>query len=151
MVVVAVAIIILVELMLRKSRYGRALYLTGSNYNAARLCGIKTNRVISLAYVFSGGISALAGLFFGGSLGFGQMGMGASYTMLSVAAAVIGGIRVSGGGGNLIGASLGAIVLVLLTTILTVTNMNAGSRDFLQGVILVVILIVDSRAPKIRQ
>lgn len=150
-VVILILLIVLEILFLRKSRYGRSLFLAGNNKNAANMCGINSRAVIILAYVFAGAIAGLAGLMLVGYAGTAQMNMAGSYTMLSVAAVVIGGTKLTGGKGTFIGGALGALVLILITNILQALNMAAGLRSLIQGIILIVILMVNSRAPKLRQ
>ena len=153
-ILTAIVIILLVVLeifFLRRSRYGKMLFLSGNNVNAARLCGINSKWVVILAYTISGGIAGFAGLLLVGYAGTAQMNMASSYTMLSIAAVVIGGTKLTGGKGTYIGGALGALVLILITYILQALNMAAGLRSLIQGVILVVILMINSRAPKLRQ
>ena len=149
--IVIVLLILLEVFFLRKSRYGRSLFLAGNNVNAADLCGINSKGVIILAYVFAGAIAGLAGLMLVGYAGTAQMDMASDYTMLSVAAVVIGGTKLTGGKGTFVGGALGSLVLILITTILQALNMAAGLRSLIQGIILIAILIANSRAPKLRQ
>ncbi len=79
------------------------------------------------------------------------MKMAENYTMMTIAAVVIGGARVAGGKGTLIGAYLGSMVMILMNTVLTAVGMPEGTRNFLQGVILVLILLIQCRSPKLRQ
>ena len=149
--IVIVLLVLLEVFFLRRSRYGRSLFLAGNNVNAANLCGINSKGVIILAYVFAGAIAGLAGLMLVGYAGTAQMDMASEYTMLSVAAVVIGGTKLTGGKGTFIGGALGSLVLILITTILQALNMAAGLRSLFQGIILIAILITNSRAPKLRQ
>ena len=146
--VVLIVLILLEVLFLRRSRYGRSLFLAGNNRNAAN---INSKKIIILAYVFGGAMAGFAGLMLVGYAGTAQMNMASSYTMLSVAAVVIGGTKLTGGKGTFIGGALGALVLVLITNILQALNMAAGLRSLIQGIILIVILMMNSRAPKLRQ
>ena len=153
-ILTAIVIILLVVLeifFLRKSKYGKMLFLSGNNVNAARLCGINSRWIIILAYTISGGIAGFAGLLLVGYAGTAQMNMASSYTMLSIAAVVIGGTKLTGGKGTYVGGALGSLVLILITYILQALNMAAGLRSLIQGVILIVILMINSRAPKLRQ
>lgn len=148
---VIIILIVLEIFFLRKSRYGRSLFLAGNNTNAANLCGINSKWVIILAYTFGGAIAGLSGLMLVGYAGTAQMNMANNYTMLSVAAVVIGGTKLTGGKGSFVGGTLGSLVLVLITNILQALNMAAGLRSLIQGIILIVILMMNSRAPKLRQ
>ena len=149
--IVIILLVILEIFFLRRSRYGKMLFLSGNNVNAARLCGINSKWVVILAYTISGAIAGFAGLLLVGYAGTAQMNMASSYTMLSIAAVVIGGTKLTGGKGTYVGGALGALVLILITYILQALNMAAGLRSLIQGVILVVILMINSRAPKLRQ
>lgn len=149
--IVIILLILLEIFFLRRSRYGRTLFLAGNNRNAANLCGINSKKVIILAYVFGGAMAGFAGLMLVGYAGTAQMNMASSYTMLSIAAVVIGGTKLTGGKGTFIGGALGSLVLVLITNILQALNMAAGLRSLIQGIILIVILMMNSRAPKLRQ
>jgi ribose transport system permease protein len=151
LLVIAIITLVVWGLILNKTTFGRTLFIVGSNRRAAQLCGIRVNRTVILTYVFSGIIGILAGLVLLGYSGNAQLQMANEYTLLSIAAVVIGGTKLSGGEGTLIGAALGAIVLTLLTNVLVAIGMPAGVRQVVQGLTLLVILIAYSRAPKLRQ
>ena len=128
-ILTAVVILLLVVLevfFLRRSRYGRSLFLAGNNTRAANLCGINSRAIIIAAYTFAGAVSGLAGLMLVGYAGTAQMNMASNYTMLSIAAVVIGGTKLTGGKGTFVGSALGSFVLIA-------------------------ILVMNSRAPKLRQ
>ena len=71
--------------------------------------------------------------------------------MMSVAAVVIGGAKVSGGKGTLIGSVLGSVVLILLNSVLVAIGLPEGVRQLIQGSILLAVLLVNSRLPSLRQ
>ena len=96
-------------------------------------------------------MAGFAGLMLVGYAVTAQMNMDSSYILLSIAAVVIGGTKLTGGKGTFIGGALGSLVLVLITNILQALNMAAGLRSLIQGIILIVILMMNSRAPKLRQ
>lgn len=151
LLVAAVIVVILFEFVLRKTKYGNALFLTGNNRAAARISGIKVGNIVTMTYILAGMMGALAGMFLLSSVGMAQMQMGAEYTMLSVAAVVLGGTQLSGGKGTYIGTALGAVVLVALTNVLISIGMAPGVRSWITGIVLVLILLVYSRQPKLRQ
>jgi ribose transport system permease protein len=152
LLIIAVMSIVIMEVVLRKTNFGKLLYLVGSNRNAAKLAGTKVNLVVIMSYVLGGVIAALTGMLLVGYAGSGQLQMAGDYTLLSIAAVVIGGTQLTGGKGNLVGGALGAVVLVLLTSILVAIGMPAGVRQLIQGLILLIILvIIYYKAPKLRQ
>ena len=136
-----IILVVIAELILRKTRFGKSLYLIGSNRNASLLSGININKNVVLAYLISGIISALGGILTIGYLGIGNIKICESYTMYSVAALAIGGANMQGGRGTIIGALIGAIVLQLLSSVLVAAGWNQGIRQLIQGIVLLLILI----------
>lgn len=151
LLVLAIIALIVFSLIMNKTTFGQRLFLVGSNQNAAALSGIRVGRTIVFSYMIAGMISTLAGLILLGYAGNAQLQMANDYTLLSIAAVVIGGTKLSGGKGSLVGAALGAIVLTMLTNVLTAIGLPAGVRQLIQGLTLLIILIGYSREPKLRQ
>lgn len=146
---VGVVIFIAVYLFLKKMKTGKLMFLVGSNRNAAALCGAKTERITLLAYMISGIMAALAGVLLLGYSGAAVLKMGDDFVMMSITAAVIGGIKA--GEGKVIGCYLGAIIIQLLTNVLIAANLSDSIRIFIQGVVLLAILCTFARRPKIQQ
>jgi len=138
---VVVALVLVLEYMLRKIRFGRSLYLIGSNRYSAALAGIPIRRNIIIAYTLAGIIAAMGGIVTMGYLGIGNIKMCENYTMLSVASLAIGGANMQGGRGTVVGSVTGAIVLQLLSSVLVAAGWNQGVRELIQGAVLVLILI----------
>jgi len=150
LLIIGILLIIIIELVLRKTSYGKRLYLVGSNRNASMLAGIKVNKTVILTYIIAGIVGSLAGFILLGYAGTAQLEIANDYQLLSIAAVVIGGTALTGGKGNYIGSALGAVVLTLLTSVLTAVGMPAGVREMIQGIILLLIVLIYSRAPKLR-
>lgn len=150
MTVVCIVILLIMLLVLHKTNYGRSLFVVGSNRNAARLAGLKVNIVVIVAYILSAIMAGLAGLMLVGYVGSAQLSMAEEYTLLSVAAVVIGGTKLSGGKGGLVGGALGAMVLFLLTSILTALGLPDGVRELIQGAMLLAVILINSREAKLR-
>lgn len=126
------------------------LFLVGNNRQASYLCGLSVRTIAILAYALGGAFGGIAGYLLVGYAGSAQMQMAANYTLLSVASVVIGGTKLTGGSGGFVGGALGALVLILLTSILQALNMPPGVRSLVQGVILLAILVSNSRSPNLR-
>ena len=148
---VAIIFAVIVELLLRKTRTGKKIYMIGTNWKASEMSGIKSKQLGTLVYVLGAVVSTLAGFVLLATTGSSQAGVGSSYTMLAVAAVVIGGVNVAGGKGTYIGAALGAIFISVLTGLLLVVQIPDGCRDMIKGLILMAILLAYSRGAKIRQ
>lgn len=148
--VIVVIVIILTQLFLSYSKYGRKLFLVGSNREAAHLSGVRVNRMVISTYMLAGVYACVSGVLLVGWVGNGQMGMGDSYTMMSVAASVIGGAKLSGGYGSVVGTGLGAVVIILMSNLLIAAGLSAGVRTFFEGIILILILLANNRAQHLR-
>ena len=147
---IALVFVVVIQLVLKKTRYGKSLLLAGSNRNAAKLVGINVNRTVLTAYVLGGMFAAFAGMMLLGYVGNAQLQMANEYTMMSVAAAVIGGVKLAGGYGDAIGITLGSIVIVALSSVLVAVGLNIGMQTFFEGLILLLIVLLNNRGKKYR-
>ena len=145
MTLIGFGITIIAELVLLKSRFGCKLRLVGDNPSAARICGLNETRLGIAAYVISGMVAGLVGLLLVSYNGGTTMSMGNSYTLLSVAAVAIGGTNLAGGKGSYIAGILGALVMIILNNILQAFNIVQGLRSVIQGFILLVIMLINTR------
>jgi len=152
LVIIAILFILFIDwYLLNKTKYGKSLFLVGNNRIAARICGINNRNIILLTYVLAGILGSIAGFFLLSSVGTAQMQMGSNYTMLSVAAVVLGGTQLSGGKGSYLGTALGSVVLIALTNVLIAIGMAPGVRMLVTGIVLVCILVAYTRQPQLRQ
>lgn len=146
--IIVICIVVVCEILLKKTHAGRSLQLVGDNNNAARIAGIDERTVRFFSYMISGALAGLLGLLIVGYAGSTTLNMAETYTLLSLAAITIGGTNLSGGQGSFVAGALGAIVLTQLTSILQALNMNQGMRQVIQGGLLLVIMIINVRAQK---
>jgi ribose transport system permease protein len=149
--VIAVLTVILGSYILNRTTHGKRIFLVGANRRAALLSGINVSRNVISIYIVSSMMGALIGLLYLGYVGTAILNMANDYTLLSVAAVIIGGTKLAGGQGSLLGAALGALALTLLTNLLLSIGMPAGVREFIQGAVLLAILIANTRGPRLRQ
>lgn len=148
------AVVLLVALgicvLLGRTRAFRHLYAVGGSERAARASGINVTRTKIFAFFVSGIFTALAALCVVANTATGDARSGASFTMNSVAAAVIGGIAFSGGKGNYAGAAMGGIILGLLINIIYFANITSFYQEFMKGVIIIVALLFGA-IPRLRR
>jgi ribose transport system permease protein len=120
-------LLILLELLMRRTRVGRYLYSIGSNEEAARLSGVRVFQIKAVAYGLSALLAGLAGVLYIAYNGQGDPRSGTGYELNAIAAAVVGGCSLSGGQGTLVGAVLGAAILnVILNGINLIIQKNAS-------------------------
>jgi simple sugar transport system permease protein len=139
LMIVAVA---LVHIFLTYTRWGRQLYVTGGNREAARLSGISVNKVRLAAYVLSGVFAAFGGILFASRVGSGQVDAGAPLLMEAVAAVFVGFSVFGAGRPNVIGTFFGAVLIGVLLNGLTMLNLPYFAFDIIKGCVLVLALAV---------
>jgi ribose transport system permease protein len=142
----AVALILVVALVwipLRRSRLGLAIYAIGSNRLAAFRSGVAVGRTRILAYMLTGLFAALGGLSLTASTGIGTPVPG-PYTLLSVAAVVLGGVSLAGGRGGVFGPIVAVMILQLIRTDMTFLNLNTNLAVVVQGLILIGVVMIGS-------
>jgi ribose transport system permease protein len=125
--------------IMRFTGFGRLLFAMGSNEHAARLSGVRGWQVHLALYALSGLIAALAGLLYLGMIRQPSLSLANPLLLPSVAAAVIGGTSIFGGRGSYSGAIIGALILRVLDTMLTLLQMPEGARTALFGVIILAV------------
>jgi ribose transport system permease protein len=143
--VVFVPLALVVLLALRRSGFGRLLYAIGDNPIAARLSGARAWQVLILLYVVSGLLAGIAGLLISGLTNVASVTVADSYVLPSVAAAVIGGTSILGGRGGYSGTILGALILTVLSSLLTTLGYPEAVRQVLFGAIIVVVAAAYTR------
>lgn len=134
LVFIPLAVIIVVGL--RRTGFGRLLYAVGENEDAARLSGVRTWQVLITLYIISGLIAGITGLLYLGLIKAPSLSLVEPRVLPSVAAAVIGGTSIFGGRGGYSGTIVGALILTVLATMLTVMQIPEGSRRILFGLII---------------
>jgi len=145
-VVVMVLVVLAVIVFLERTRWGRTIYAIGGNQEAARLAGIRVERVRVLAYVISAMLAALGGILLAARLGRGDVGAGDPYLLQSVAAALIGYAVLGANRPNAVGTFVGAVFVGVLLNGLTMMNFPYYTQDFVQGALLVAALIMSFSA-----
>lgn len=151
LLLIAIFLTVAMYFVLNKTRFGKSLFLIGTNLNAAELAGVKVARIRVLVYVAAALCSMLSGYLMVGFVGSIQNDMAAQYTMYSIAAVVVGGTSITGGRGTFTGSALGAVFIILLSNILSIVEMAEGYKMFIQGAVLMTILVLYSREKKLKQ
>jgi ribose transport system permease protein len=129
-------IALLILLGLRYSGYGRMIYAVGDNPVACRLAGVRTWQVLLVTYVICGMLSAVAGVLLVGLTNAADLGLANAYLLPSVAAVVIGGTSIFGGLGSYGGTIMGALILTVLDSLLTLLKAQQSVKQMLYGAII---------------
>jgi rhamnose transport system permease protein len=142
-VLIAIVVVGGVSLMMRNYRVGRELYAMGSSPQAAELAGIKVARNLLGAFLLSGALAGLAGVLFAARFGTADASAGTGYELNAVAAVVVGGVAVFGGSGTVWGSSLGALLLVVISSALAVLDVNQFWQQAIVGALIILAICAD--------
>ncbi len=137
-----VPIAILIIWAQRRTGFGRLLYALGSNETASRISGVRSWQVFLALYMLSGLIAGVTGLLYVGLIKAPSLSLVNPLLLPSVAAAVIGGTSIFGGRGGYSGTILGALILTVLGTLLTLLQMPEGLRRILFGLIILTVTTI---------
>ncbi len=136
--------------VLTRTSFGRAVYGIGNRESAAYLSGVPTQRVVMIAFALCGGLAAFGGVLLAGYAGKAAQSMGDAYLLPAIAAVVLGGTSILGGRGNYLGTVAGVILITLLQSILGVMQMAEFGRQIIYGVVIIAMLLLYGRTPKVR-
>jgi ribose transport system permease protein len=131
--------------LLNRTTFGRAIYAIGNRERAAYLSGIRTQRVVLVAFAIAGGLSAFGGILLAGYASKAAQAMGDAYLLPSIAAVVLGGASILGGSGKYIGTVAGVILITLLQSILSVIQIEESGRQIIYGLVIVAMLLLYGR------
>jgi ribose transport system permease protein len=134
-------------LVLRATVFGRHVHAVGSNAEAARLCGVAVERVTAMAFGIAGALAGLAGAVFTAQNEQGNPAGGTGKELDAIAAVVIGGTRLSGGSGSILGTVGGVLIIGVLNTALNQHNVDPNVQKILKGAIIVLAAIAQQGFP----
>lgn len=142
--IIVAAIVILVHLFLTRTQKGRYFSAIGDNIDGAVSIGVPVKRYIGYSFMASGISAALAGLIFASQIGFISTTAGDGIEMTVIASAVLGGVALTGGVGSVIGATIGAIIMVSINSALIYMKIPAFWNDLISGSLLITIVVTDT-------
>lgn len=143
MVIIAIVVALLVYFFLNHTRTGRDIFAVGSNPDAAQFAGIRKQLIIFLVYLFSGILSGLAAVLWASRFESAQTNTALGFELQTVAAAVVGGVSISGGVGTVPGVLLGALLLGIIQNALTVIHISPFWQLAAQGLLILIAVISD--------
>lgn len=137
-------VLVALWLWLKRTAYGVTLYAVGSDPEAARSTGLRTRTVTFATYVLAGGLYGLAGVFVSAQTGSGDPLAGNALLLPTFAAVVIGGTRLGGGKGGVLGTILGAYILMIVVNLLLSLNVSAYYSTIAESAVLLIAVLAGS-------
>ncbi len=141
--IVMLTVFTLGYILLNRTPFGRYVYAVGGNREAARLAGIRTDRVILGVYVLCGLLSAVSGILLASRLNSGQPNAGLMYELDVIAAVVVGGTSLFGGRGSIVGTFVGAMLIGVLRNGLNLLNVSSYLQMILVGTVILLAVALD--------
>jgi ribose transport system permease protein len=142
-VIIMVVVAIAVAIMLSRTSLGRHIYAVGSNTEAARLSGVKVERVTLYVYIVSGLLAGLTGCVLMSRLVTAQPNEGVAYELDAIAAAVIGGTSLMGGIGTISGTMIGSFVIGILRNGLNMNGVSSFIQQIIIGLVIILTVLID--------
>lgn len=149
-VVIMLAVFAVFGYLLARTRFGRHVYATGDNTEAARLSGVRTDRVKILAFVISGVLAALAGFILTARLSTAEPTAGTGLELEAIAAVIIGGTSLAGGRGTLLGTLVGALVLGVIDNGMNLLDVSPFLQNVVKGLVILLAVFLDRNIDVLR-
>lgn len=141
-------VLVICHILLRKTIFGKWTYAVGGNEAATRLSGVNVKRVKFILYSICGALAGLAGLLLASRITSGNPRVGDGYELDAIAAAVIGGVSMTGGSGTIIGTLIGVLILGVIQNGFDILGLSTFYQQIMKGVIILCAVLVDIRAKK---
>ena len=139
----AAVVVLLAVILCHRTVVGRHIYAVGGSERAARLSGVRVDRVKMLVYVLGGALSGVAGLLVTARLDSAQPNAGLGYELDAIAAVVIGGTSLSGGRGSVFGTVLGCLIIGVLNNGLFLLDVSPFWQQVIKGIVILIAVAVD--------
>jgi len=144
LVALAIAVVVIFQLVLLYLPYGRRLYAIGSNPEAARIAGMPTRRIVWIAYMLCGALSGLAGFMFLARFANITVVAAQGMELQVVAAVVVGGVNIFGGSGTMLGAMLGVVLIETISQGLIRLRISEFWKDASLGLFILIAVAADA-------
>lgn len=142
-IIVAVLLALTGYILLTQTPFGRNIYALGGNEEAARISGINIKKTRLIVYIITSFLASLSGIFITARLGSAEAAAGTGFEMTVICGAIIGGVSTFGGVGSIIGASIGAFFMEVLTNSLTLMRVSVYWQNLVVGIVLVLAVLLD--------
>lgn len=141
--IIFIIMAILTGVLLTRTKWGRSVYMVGSNPVASLFSGINNSRVLMKVYLFAALLSVIASIIMTSRYNSAKVDLGSSYLLQSVSAAVLGGTEIQGGYGKVIGTVYAAIIFQMLSSGLNLLGVPRSIVNVIMGAILILVLVLN--------
>lgn len=142
---VSLLAVVVAGIFLGTTTAGRRIFAVGGNLLASEYSGVRTGRVRIMCFAFSGLCAGLAGMIYWSRVGTGSHLAGETRELYAIAVVVLGGTRLAGGEGSIVGTLIGALIITVLANGLNASEIDQNTQKFIVGCVLIVAAYIDSR------
>ena len=150
-VLIMLLVMVIMMVLLNRTRYGRYIIAIGGNQSAATASGIKVKKIKIMTYTLSGTLVGLSGVLLMARINSGQPASGVNFELDAITATIIGGTSFSGGVGTVHGTLVGGMIVGVLLNILNLTNVSPYWQQILKGFVIMLAVILDLKTKKIKK
>lgn len=143
MIFASLTILVLLDILLRRTKFGRYTLAIGDNREAARLSGIHVKKYSIFVFMLNGLLASIAGIFLASRILSGHPGVGGGYELNAIAAVVIGGGSLRGGVGSIPGAVLGALFMTTLSNTLNLLSVSSFWQMIVVGIVIILAIATE--------
>ncbi len=144
--VILVILVVLLNFVMKRTKYGTQLKITGAAQKAAKFSGINTEKIIGLTFIICALTATIGGLTITSLSRVGAYYNGTGYDFKAVTAIVIGGMTLAGGRGSIIGVLGGVLIIGLMNNIMTLLGVGTFSQDMIRGLIFIIVVGINAKS-----
>ncbi len=144
--ILLIILVVFLNFIMKKTKYGMQLKITGSAQKAAKFTGINTEKIIGITFIICALTATLAGLTITSLSRVGAWYNGTGYDFKAVTAIVIGGMTLAGGRGSIIGVLGGVLIIGLMNNIMTLLGVGTFSQDMIRGFIFILVVGINAKS-----
>lgn len=144
LVLIAIIVAVIFYYFINHTRTGREVYAIGSNPEAARMVGIRVDRILFLVYLLSGILAGMAGVLWISRYASAQSDTAVGFELQAIAAAIVGGVNIFGGSGTIPGVMLGSLLLGIIVNALNLVRISPFWKLAVQGLIILLAVVSDA-------
>jgi ribose/xylose/arabinose/galactoside ABC-type transport system permease subunit len=142
-ILIFISLVIIFQIVLKRSIFGRNVYAVGGNAIASKFFGININRVRVLCFIITGFMASLAGVLLAAKINVASGRIGVNTPLLVITSVLLGGVSLAGGEGSVVKAFQGILLIGILNNAMVLLKITPYIQDMIRGFILILILVID--------
>lgn len=145
LIIITILMVVVTWLVMNYTAFGRYIYATGGNREAAIAAGINIKRVIMGAYLYMGFCTGLAAIMLSARTNSGQPTAGQAYEFDAIIAAVLGGTSMAGGVGSVAGSLVGALTVGVINNCMNLIGISPYYQQIVKGIVIIIAVLIDKK------